>query len=402
MIRNTFPFNTLNEAVLSNQSILLRVDFNVPIINGEIIDYTRIDSSINTINYLLKNNAKIIIATHIGRPNGQKISSLSTKILQPYLQKILRCKVHHINESIGITVSNKISTMEYREVLLLENIRFHLEEEKCDFNFAKALMSNITIYVNDAFSCSHRTHSSILAASMFTRAFAGLNFEKEYSILSSIEKTSIRGKKIAIIGGAKISTKLDILKNLIHITSEILIGGAMMNTFLKSMGKNIGKSMFEPNLLENAIEIMNLAKYSNCNILIPTLVVVAKNLHSDSFVKSVEEIAEDDIILDVAPNYLKDLTSNFINADLILWNGPLGMFEIERYSKGSAELIEIISQNKTAIKISGGGESCALINKLKKQDNFSFISTAGGAFLDFISGKILPGLKVLEACKFNF
>ncbi len=390
-------FNLLKDTVITNKIVFLRCDLNMPIKNGEIIDDSRLMYAMDTIKYLIKNGSKIILGTHIGRPNGKFDEKYSTKIIADYLNKFVKSDVYYVNTLSGEKVENAIKKMHYGDILVLENLRFDSREESCDTTFAQELSNFCNLYVNEAFSCSHRAHASILGIPLFIKPVAGLRFEEEVEFLTKVTKTNLN-PKTTIIGGSKISTKIDVLKNLIPKMNNIFIAGAMANTFIARSGFNVGKSMIEKNYFETVDEINKLAVSSGCNLIIPNSFQVDKDLTGkNTKIKSISEIENDDIILDISPEYIENKIASIIQASkLILWNGPLGMFEVEPYHLGSIKMAEMIAKNKNCISIAGGGDVIAAIAKSKKTKDFSFISTAGGAFLEFIEGKKLAGLEILR------
>lgn len=398
MIFKDLGINSLKDTVVTDKVVFLRCDFNVPIKDNEIIDDSRILYALETIKYLSKNGAKVVICTHIGRPKDGFEDDLSTKILADYLTNLVRCDVFYVNALAGEKVKKAINKMENGDILFLENCRFDKREEKFDLNFAQEFADFSNVYVNEAFSCSHRSHTSIIGVPiLIDKAVAGFRFEEEVSFLTNVLNNNLNFKTL-IIGGSKISTKIDVLKNLIPKMNNILIGGAMVNTFLARLNKKIGKSKFEKDYFYAIDEIERLVSSSNCNLIIPDSFQVGKDLTGkDSKIKNINEIEDDDIILDIDPNYIKEHFKKTISlSDLILWNGPLGMFEVEPYDASSIEMAKLISENKKCISVAGGGDVIAAINKSKKSKYFTFISTAGGAFLEFIAGKRLPGLEILK------
>ena len=383
---------------LANKRIILRVDLNVPIQQGKITDATRIKKIIPIIKELSNKKAKIILISHLGRPKGKIDKKLSLQPIAPVLENLLNSKVYFSKESCGMSAIEKSNKIKSGEVLLLENIRFNKEEEANSESFAKELSKIGDIYINEAFSCSHRAHASVSEITKFISSYAGKLLFKEVNVINMI--TSKAKKPVTcIIGGSKISTKIGILNNLIEKMQSIIIVGAMANNFIKHNGHNIGKSLFEKNqenLLEN---IIKKCKENNCNLIIPEDVIVAKDLKSKGQMKTLDKIENTDLILDIGSKTVMKIIKIIDESKTILWNGPAGYFEIDEFSSGSNKIAKKISentQNKSLISIAGGGDTVAAINNFGCSDGFTYVSTAGGAFLELLEGKILPGIKALE------
>ena len=388
----------LNEKNLNNKKILLRLDLNVPIDNGKIGDSTRINKIIPTLNFLIKQNTKIIILSHVGRPKGKIVKELSLKPIGEYLRKRLNISVKLITEDINEIENKNFFDKFDEEVLILENIRFYAEEEKNDVEFAKHLASLGDIYVNDAFSCSHRSHASISKICRFLQSFSGLQLDLEVNALNKI--TSEITKPITcIIGGSKISTKINIIKNLIPKFDNIIIVGGMANNFIQYFGYNIGKSIKEKNCNEIVEEIISLSKKVECKIIFPEDVLVSKNKNGLSENKELNQIMSDEMILDIGPRTIKKITNIIDKSKTILWNGPAGYFENPNFANGSIEIAKKIIENNKADKlfsVVGGGDTISLLNSLKIVNDFNFVSTAGGAFLEYLEGRKLPGITALN------
>ena len=383
---------------LANKRIILRVDLNVPIQQGKITDATRIKKIIPIIKELSNKKAKIILISHLGRPKGKIDKKLSLQPIAPVLENLLNSKVYFSKESYGMSAIEKSNKIKSGEVLLLENIRFNKEEEANSESFAKELSKIGDIYINEAFSCSHRAHASVSEITKFMSSYAGKLLFKEVNVINMI--TSKAKKPVTcIIGGSKISTKIGILNNLIEKMQSIIIVGAMANNFIKHNGHNIGKSLFEKNqenLLEN---IIKKCKENNCNLIIPEDVIVAKDLESKGQMKTLDKIENTDLILDIGSKTVMKIIKIIDESKTILWNGPAGYFEIDEFSSGSKKIAKKITentQNKSLISIAGGGDTVAAINNFGCSDGFTYVSTAGGAFLELLEGKILPGIKALE------
>ena len=387
-----------NSLKLEGKRVLLRVDFNVPLNNGSITETSRIIKVLPTIKFLINNKAKVIIISHVGRPGGKISPSLTLEPIAKKLARLLKQNVIFFNETIGLKVIEKSKKISNGEILLLENLRFHKEEELNSNLFAKELSKIGDIYVNEAFSCSHRTHASVCKITNHISAFAGQQLIKE---INSINMLTYDPKKpvSCIVGGSKISTKINVLTNLIKKMDNIVIVGAMANNFIKYKKYNIGKSIYEKNT-ENLIEnIIKQSNVNNCKLLIPSDVIVAKNYNSKGQLKNLNDIDDLDLILDIGDKTIKTIFNIIDNSKTILWNGPAGYFEVEEFSKGSNKIAEKIAENtknKSLISIAGGGDTVAAINKFNCSNGFTYISTAGGAFLELLEGKILPGIKALE------
>ena len=387
-----------NETNLRDKKILLRLDLNVPIINGKISDTTRIDKILPTLKFLNKQKAKIIILSHVGRPRGKVLKELSLKPICKNLQEQLGLSVKLISQNIN-EIKNKNFFDKFNEkILMLENIRFYAEEEKNDNKFARHLASLGDLYVNDAFSCSHRAHASIVEISKFLPSFSGLQLDLEINALTKI--TSEITKPITcIIGGSKISTKIEILKNLIPKFDNIIIVGGMANNFIEYFGHNIGKSIKEKNCAPIIEEIISLSKKEKCEITYPEDVLVSKDLNGSCKKKELNEILDDEMILDIGPKTINKVTNIINSSNTILWNGPAGYFENPNFANGSIEIAKTIINNNKLNKIFsvvGGGDTVSLLNSIKAVDSFNFVSTAGGAFLEYLEGKKLPGITALN------
>ena len=381
---------------LNNQIVLLRLDLNVPILDGKITDTNRIDKIIPTINFLLSKKAKIIIISHVGRPKGKFKNELS---LQPIRDNLSL----QVNENVKLEKANifnlkkdELFKSADEKLIILENIRFYPEEENNNEKFSEHLAKLGDIYVNDAFSCSHREHASVTSITKFIPSYSGLQINSEVEALKKIT-TEIKKPITCIIGGSKISTKIDIIKNLIPKFDNIVIVGAMANNILKYKGYNIGASLFEKNSEKIIEEIFSEIEKNSCKIYFPEDVKVGKNLEDDSFQKSLNQIENDDMILDVGAKTIQNIKSVIDNSSTILWNGPLGYFENPNFSIGSLEIAKYIGNKQGEIySVIGGGDTVSVINSIKIKNKFNFVSTAGGAFLEYLEGKILPGIRALN------
>ena len=387
-----------NETNLRDKKILLRLDLNVPIVKGKISDTSRIDKILPTLKFLNKQKAKIIILSHVGRPRGKASKELSLKPICENLEEQLGLNVKLITQNINEIKNKNFFDNFDEEILMLENIRFYAEEEKNDNKFAEHLASFGDIYVNDAFSCSHRSHASIVEISKFLPSFSGLQIDLEIDALTKI--TSEITKPIScIIGGSKISTKIDIIKNLIPKFDNIIIVGGMANNILNYKGISIGKSIKEDNCEIIINEIFETSKNYSCEITYPEDVLVGKNFKDKSQVKELNEISEDDLILDIGPKTINKIKDIIQSSETVLWNGPAGFFENPNFANGSHEIAKAIiknNQNNSIYSVVGGGDTIALINQINAVKDFDFVSTAGGAFLEYLEGKELPAIKALK------
>ena len=387
-----------DELILNEKKILLRLDLNVPLDNGKITDTTRIDKIIPTINFLLKNNAKIIILSHIGRPNGKIVNKLSLKPVCEDLKDKINENVKLITKNPREIKKTDLFNNQDEKVIMLENLRFYEEEEENNNKFAKHLASLADIYVNEAFSCCHRAHASIFEITKFLPSYAGLQLNIEINALNKVT-SEIKKPITCIIGGSKISSKIKIIKNLIPKFDNIIIVGAMANNILRYKGHNIGKSVHEENCEKTIEEIFSLSAKENCKITYPEDVTVGKNLNGSAEIKELNDIIEDELILDIGPKSIKSINNIIENSRTILWNGPAGYFENPNFANGSLEIVKkIIEKNKanTIYSVAGGGDTVALLNSVNAVNNFDFVSTAGGAFLEYLEGKELPGIKALN------
>jgi len=383
---------------LTDKRIILRVDLNVPMLEGKVSDKSRIKKIIPVIKEFTRKKAKVILISHLGRPKGKIDEKLSLKPIVSILENLLNSKVYFSTESYGPAATEKSNEIKSGEVLLLENIRFNKEEEANERNFAKELAKAGDIYVNEAFSCSHRAHASVCEITKHIDSYAGKLLSEEVNVINML-KNNAKKPVSCIIGGSKISTKIGILSNLVKKMQTIVIVGAMANNFIKHKGHNIGKSLFEKNQEDLLKNIIKKCDTNNCKLIIPEDVIVAKNLESETELKSLNKIDENDIILDIGKKTVNKIYNIIDESKTILWNGPAGYFEIEKFSTGSNRIAKKITENtknKSLTSIAGGGDTVAAINKFGCSDGFTYISTAGGAFLELLEGKILPGIKVLE------
>ena len=381
---------------LEQKKILIRLDLNVPLKNNQITDATRIEKILPTLNFLIKKNCNIVIISHIGRPKGKVDKQLSMKPVCDYLSKKLDKKIRLIQENIFDFDPKTIFVNQETKIAILENIRFYEEEEKNDEKFAKILSNFGDIFVNDAFSCSHRNHASVTKITNFLPSYCGLQMDMEITALKKIT-SNIERPITCIIGGSKISTKINLIKNLIPKFENIVIVGGMANNILEYKGYRIGKSIKESNCKKTIEEIFSLAKINNCNIFYPTDVSVGKNFNDKSKIKNLSEIENDDLILDIGDETIKTIVHLIKKSKTILWNGPAGYFENSNFAKGSIQIAQTIVNTENKIySVVGGGDTIAVLNKANTLKQFNFVSTAGGAFLEYLEGKEIPGIRALN------
>ena len=383
---------------LNKKKVLLRLDLNVPLKNGIITDETRIKKILPIIEYLLNKNAQIIIISHIGRPKGKINKALSLKPICENLEKKINKKIQIVIEDIFNLNKEDLFKDPKTQIVFLENIRFYEHEEKNDISFAKKLANLGDLFVNDAFSCSHRAHASVSKITEFLPSFAGLQLQTEINALKKVT-TEIKKPITCIIGGSKISTKIGIIKNLIPKFDNIIIVGGMANNILLHKGYKIGKSIKEENCEKIVNEIFETSKNFTCKIIYPEDVLIGKNMNDKSQVKKINEISDNDLILDIGPKTINTIKNIIKISKTVLWNGPAGYFENPDFAVGSYEIAkEIIKQNKEKLiySVVGGGDTIAVINQINAIQDFNFVSTAGGAFLEYLEGKELPGIKALN------
>jgi len=388
---------TLKDLDYKNKRVYLRVDFNV-VENGKIIDEFRIEQSTPTIRELLSKNCSVILASHNGRPEGKADKKLSLRPVAQSLANILKRPVGFVDDCVGEEVSKESHDLKPGEILLLENLRFHEAEEKNNSLFAKSMAKLAEVYVDDAFANAHRAHASMVGVPKYLPHAAGLLMEKEYKTLTGLLEMPSR-PFFAVIGGAKISTKIEVLKRLIKKADVIFIGGAMANTFLQAKGYEIGKSMTENEHIKTAKEIIEMAKETDTEIVIPKDVVVSKGMSEKAETKtvSIEDIGKKEIILDIGKETMRGLIPTIRSAKTIFWNGTLGYAEMEQYAWASKDLAHLMAIRKNhADTIIGGGDTTAFIEKIGMQKKFTFVSTGGGASLELLAGKSLPAIEVLK------
>ena len=383
---------------LNQKIVLLRLDLNVPLKQGMITDETRIDKIIPTIQFLLMKKSKILIISHVGRPKGNVNKDLSMKPICENLEKKVKRKIKLVSDDIFKLKRKDFFKDPDNQIVFLENIRFYKEEENNDLNFSKHLASFADLFVNDAFSCSHRAHASVCKVAEFLPSYAGLQLETEVNALKKVT-TEIKKPITCIIGGSKISTKIGIIKNLIPKFNNIIIVGGMANNILNFNGNKIGKSIKEDNCVKIINEIFDTSKKYSCIITYPEDVMVGKHMKDKSKKKELNEITDDDLILDIGPKTTKKIKDIIKNSKTVLWNGPAGYFENPNFANGSYEIAKTIvekNKSKSIYSVVGGGDTIAVLNQINAIKNFNFVSTAGGAFLEYLEGKELPGIKALK------
>ena len=382
---------------LKDKMVILRLDLNVPIKNGIIKDETRINKILPIIDFLLKKKSKIIIISHVGRPNGKIEKVLSLKPICENLKSKVNQDVALIKKNIFKLKKKDLFKDSKYQIIFLENIRFYREEEKNDKNFSEHLARLGDLYVNDAFSCSHRDHASVSNITKFLPSFAGLQLETEINALRKVT-SDIKKPISCIIGGSKISTKIGLIKNLIPKFDNIIIAGGMANNILSYKGYPTGKSIKEPNSEKIVKDIFETAKIHSCSITFPDDVKVGKSLNDIATIKGITNVKNDELILDIGPKTIKKIKDIIENSQTILWNGPLGYFENINFASGCYEIAKkIVEKNKNnqIYSVAGGGDTIAVLNQVNALNSFNFVSTAGGAFLEYLEGKELPGIKAL-------
>lgn len=391
---------SIRDLDVRNKRVLVRVDYNVPISkDGAITDDKRILETLPTIRYLLEQNAIVILVTHMGRPDGKVVESLRLDKIAQRLSTLLGKPVNKLNSVVGPDVTKAVSEAKPGDIIMLENVRF-LKEEKSDENdeLAKQLAALADVYVDDAFATAHRPDTSVAGVPQFLPSAAGFLLEKEINVLETV---TLSAKKpfIAILGGAKVSDKIGLIKNLLTKTDSILIGGGMAFTFLKAMGYAIGFSLVEEDYLKVADEIMQDAKARGVRLLLPADVVVTSEIKAGSSYSTVdiEEIPADQIGVDIGPKTTKAFGEEVARAKTIIWNGPMGVIEIPEFAEGTKTLARLIAANSDALTVAGGGETASVIDALNLQSQFKHVSTGGGAFLEYLEGKQLPGIEAIDS-----
>ncbi|MBK5933423.1 phosphoglycerate kinase [Rhodovulum imhoffii] len=394
-------WKTLDDLDIAGKVVLVRVDINVPVENGKVTDATRIERIVPTVRDILKKGGKPVLLAHFGRPKGQVVPEMSLKITLPALEAALGRGVIFAEDCIGLPAKQAVSALSDGDVLLLENTRFHAGEEKNDPALAAGMAALGNVYVNDAFSAAHRAHASTEGIALLLPSAAGRLMEAE---LKALEGALAHPERpvVAVVGGAKVSTKLDLLGNLVSRVDNLVIGGGMANTFLAAQGINVGKSLAEHDMTGTARDIMAKANDAGCRIILPTDVVVAREFKANAENETVAADAcpADAMILDAGPETVTLIEEVFETCKTLIWNGPLGAFELPPFdaaTKAAAAKAAALTKAGSLITVAGGGDTVAALNVAGVADDFSYISTAGGAFLEWMEGKTLPGVAVLQA-----
>jgi len=393
---------SVTDVKLDNKKVLMRCDFNVPLDEKQrITDDTRIKESLRTINYLLERNCSLILCSHLGKPKGKPVPELSLKPVAERIKTLVPAalKIIMADDCIGPEVKKLAAGLKAKEILLLENLRFHAEEEANNAEFAKELASLAEIFVQEAFGTVHRAHASTVGVTNYLPAVAGFLIQKELDYLGNAINNA-KKPFVAVLGGAKVSSKIAVLYNLLEKVDSMIIGGGMIYTFLKAKGISIGNSLVEDDKLSVAKDILEKANSRNIQILLPEDHIIADKVAEDakSTLTSGIEIPAGQIGVDIGPLTIKKYVDNLINARTIFWNGPMGVFEIAKFEKGTLEIAKAVAAatDKGAISIIGGGDSVAAVNKMGLKERMSHISTGGGAALEFLEGKELPGVAALK------
>jgi phosphoglycerate kinase len=392
-------FRTLDHVDVKGKCVLMRVDLNVPVENGVVSDSTRIERVAPAITEIADKGGKVILLSHFGRPKGRDPKQ-SLKPVAAEVSRIIKRPVKFADDCIGEIAEQAVAAMKPGDILCLENTRFHAGEEKNDPAFVSALAKLGDIWVNDAFSAAHRAHASTEGLGHKMPAYAGRTMQAELEALANALENPQR-PLTAIVGGAKVSTKLDLLGNLLDKVNALIIGGAMANTFLLAQGKNVGKSLAEPDLVPTAREIMYKAKSERREIILPVDVVTAPKLEANasSRVLDADKVGGTDMILDIGPRSIEQVVSVLARAKTLVWNGPFGAFEVEPFDNGTIEVAEAAAELTEAgklVSVAGGGDTVAALNVAGVADRLTYVSAAGGAFLEWLEGKRLPGVEVLR------
>ena len=393
-------FNTLDDAQVAGKRVLLRVDLNVPMEDGRVTDATRIDRVVPTIREIADKGGRVILLAHFGRPKNGPDEANSLKPVAPVLAHHLGRPVAFATDCIGATAEAAVAALKDGDVLLLENTRFHKGEEKNDPAMVEALAKLGDLYVNDAFSAAHRAHASTEGLAHKLPAFAGRGMQAELDALTQALENPQR-PVAAVVGGAKVSSKLDLLGNLSKKVDFLIIGGGMANTFLAAEGKAVGKSLCEKDLLDTARSIVETARAAKCEIVLPVDAVVAQafKAHAPSHVVSVEHVGADDMILDIGPKSVARIEELLGVIKTLVWNGPFGAFELEPFDAGTNAVAKVaagLTDSGKLVTVAGGGDTVSALNQAGVANHFTYISTAGGAFLEWLEGKVLPGVEALR------
>ncbi|MBF0247467.1 MAG: phosphoglycerate kinase [Alphaproteobacteria bacterium] len=393
-------FKTIDDLDVAGKRVLVRADLNVPMKDGVPTDTTRIDRSVDTIKGLTDRGARVVLMTHFGRPKGKFVPEMSLKPVAEAMARALGAPVAFAADVIGDSAKATVAALKDGEVAMLENVRFHAEEEKNDPDFAKALASLGDVYVNDAFSTAHRAHASTEALARLLPAAAGRLMQAELEALGGALGNPQK-PVAAVVGGAKVSTKMEVLGNLSQKVDMIIIGGGMANTFLFAQGHDVGASLCEKDMKDDALKIIADAKAKGCEIILPVDVVVAKEFaaNAENKVVGIDAIPADMMALDIGPASIAEVEKRLASCKTLVWNGPFGAFEIAPFDKGTnaaAQAAARLTKEGKLLSVAGGGDTVAALSHAGASDDFSYISTAGGAFLEWIEGKTLPGVAALD------
>ena len=392
-------FRTIDQLEAKSKRVLVRADLNVPMKDGAVTDTARIDQAATTIRDLVAKGARVVVLSHFGRPDGKRVESMSLMAILPALSKAVGKTVAFANDCIGPDAEGAIAGLKDGDVLLLENTRFHPEEEKNEARFVAALAKLGDAYVNDAFSAAHRAHATTEGLAHRLPAFAGRGMQAELEALGRVLEKP-QHPVVAIVGGAKVSSKLAVLENLVTKVDALVIGGGMANTFLKAQGLPIGKSLHEPALLDKAREIMAAAKAKGCAIVLPSDGVVAKEFKAMAPAKTlpIAQTPDDGMILDIGSDSIAAIAARLETAKTVVWNGPVGAFETPPFDNGTSAIarhVAMLTKVGAMVSVAGGGDTLAALAHAGAEDGFTYCSTAGGAFLEWLEGKELPGVKAL-------
>jgi phosphoglycerate kinase len=392
-------FRTIDELAAKGKRVLVRADLNVPMKDGAVSDTARIDQAARTIRDLAAKGARVVVLSHFGRPDGKRVEAMSLKPIVPALAKAVGKPVAFASDCIGPEAEKAVAALKDGEVLLLENTRFHAGEEKNEVGLVAALAKLGDAYVNDAFSAAHRAHATTEGLAHKLPAYAGRGMQAELEALARVLERP-QHPVVAIIGGAKVSTKLAVLENLIRKVDALVIGGAMANTFLKAQGHPIGKSLHEPALIDKAREILAAARARDCTVVLPSDGVVATELKAMAEAKTlpVAKTPDDAMILDIGSDTLAAIAAQLEAAKTVLWNGPLGAFETPPFDNGTSAVarhVAMLTKVGAMVSVAGGGDTLAALAQAGAEDDFTYCSTAGGAFLEWLEGRELPGVKAL-------
>ena len=390
------PVKTVEDLELHGRKVLVRVDFNVPLKDGEITDDTRIAAALPTIEYVLKQGGALILMSHLGRPKGKRVPEMSLEPVAKRLSKLLGKPVRMAGDCVGVEVEEAAAGLKSGEVLLLENLRFHAEEESNDLEFARNLAKPADVYVNDAFGAAHRAHASTEGVTRHLEAVAGFLMKKEIDFLSGIVENPEK-PFVAIIGGAKVSTKIAVLESLLPQCTTLVIGGGMAYTFLKARGRSIGNSLVENEFLDMAKRVLDGSSATDTRIILPVDHVVAERFDEGARPEIVDEadIPEGKVAMDIGEKTLSLIREAVSQAKSLVWNGPMGVFEFDAFAKGTHEVAKMVAECPGTTVV-GGGDSVAAVNKFGLADKIDHVSTGGGASLEFLEGRSLPGIAALK------